>query len=122
MIFVISIRANKDLSAKSRTVAPFQATASIPSPFRHYDQTWICKFLPGPIENLLARSLCFSLNGTHLGLPRLHVTHSKDERGSESGLRIPSNLFIFNDMAERVGFELTSERKFKDMQRTGCAF
>ena len=25
-------------------------------------------------------------------------------------------------MAERVGFELTSERKFKNMQRTGCAF
>jgi len=25
-------------------------------------------------------------------------------------------------MAERVGFELTFERKFKDMQRTGCAF
>jgi hypothetical protein len=26
------------------------------------------------------------------------------------------------ELAERVGFELTSERKFKNMQRTGCAF
>jgi len=25
-------------------------------------------------------------------------------------------------LAERMGFELTLERKFKDMQRTGCAF
>jgi hypothetical protein len=26
------------------------------------------------------------------------------------------------NLAERVGFELTLERKFKNMQRTGCAF
>ena len=29
---------------------------------------------------------------------------------------------VMENLAERVGFELTSERKFKNMQRTGCAF
>jgi hypothetical protein len=38
---------------------------------------------------------------------KLHVTHSKDERGSESGFRSSVNLFIFNNMAERVGFEFS---------------
>jgi hypothetical protein len=27
----------------------------------------------------------FNLNGTHLGLAKLHVTHSTDERGPASG-------------------------------------
>jgi hypothetical protein len=27
----------------------------------------------------------FSLNGTHLGLAKLHVTHSKDKKGTTSG-------------------------------------
>ena len=65
MSFFIFIRVNKDLSAKSRTVVPFPATASDPESIPNYDQTWICKFLPRPIENLLP-TLCFSLNGTHL--------------------------------------------------------
>jgi hypothetical protein len=32
-----------------------------------------------------AQSVGFSLNGTHLGLAKLHVTHSKDETGTASG-------------------------------------
>ena len=56
---LIFIRANKDLSAKSRTVVPFPATASDPESIPNHDQTWICKFLPRPIENLLPQSLCF---------------------------------------------------------------
>jgi hypothetical protein len=54
-----------------------------------------------------SQSVGFSLNGTHLSLAKLHVTHSKDKRGSENGFRILSNLFILNNMAERVGFEPT---------------
>jgi hypothetical protein len=46
----------------------------------------------------------------------------KMKTGPESGLAIPRNSFIFNNMAERVGFEFALERKFNDMQRTGCAF
>src|SRR6202030_940258 len=57
------------------------------------------------------------LNGTQLRLAKLHVTHPKDERGSESGFKILTNLFILNNMAERVGFELASERKFNNMQQ-----
>ena len=52
-----------------------------------------------------SQSVGFSLNGTPLRIATLHVTHSKDERGPESGFRILSNLFILNNMAERVGFE-----------------
>ena len=52
-----------------------------------------------------SQSVGFSLNGTHLGPAKLHATHSKTKRGSESGFSILSNLFILNNMAERVGFE-----------------
>jgi hypothetical protein len=62
-------------------------------------------------------SVGFSLNGTPLRI-ELHVTHSKDERGPESGFRILSNLFILNNMAERVGFEFTRKRSFNNIERT----
>jgi hypothetical protein len=47
---------------------------------------------------------------------KLHVTHSKDERGSESGSRSSVNLFIFNNMAERVGFESGLQRGFNNIE------
>jgi hypothetical protein len=56
-----------------------------------------------------SQSVGLSLNGTPLRIATLQVTHSKDERGPESGFRILSNLFILNNMAERVGFEPTLE-------------
>jgi len=62
--------------------------------------------------------VCFSLNGTRLGLAKLHVTHSKDERGPESGFWILNNLFILNNMAERVGFE---PRLFNEINKLGGA-
>jgi hypothetical protein len=46
------------------------------------------------------------------------VTHSEDEAGSESGSMIPSNLFILNNMAERVGFEFTRKRSFNNIEGT----
>jgi hypothetical protein len=61
---------------------------------------------PGPAKFLLRRSktdsqsVGFSLNGTPLSPAKLYVTHSKDERGSQSGFRIPSNLFILNNGGE----------------------
>jgi|GEM_PF-2810961 len=33
-------------------------------------------------------------------------------------LRTPSNLFIFNNMAESVGFEFTRKRSFNNIERT----
>ncbi len=59
-----------------------------------------------------------ALNGTHLGPAKLHVTHSKDDIGLESGLRILSNVFILNNLAERVGFEFTRKRSFNNIERT----
>jgi hypothetical protein len=63
-----------------------------------------------------SQSVGFSPNGTHLSLEKLHVTHSEDETGPESGSGIPSNLFILNNMAERVGFENKVQRTFNNMQ------
>jgi hypothetical protein len=40
--------------------------------------TWICKMPPSPIEKPIPNHFGFSLNGTHLDLAKLHVTHSKD--------------------------------------------
>ncbi len=51
-----------------------------------------------------SQSVGFSLNGTPPRIATLHVTHSNDERGPESGFRILGNLFILNNMTERVGF------------------
>ena len=33
-------------------------------------------------------------------------------------LSTPSNLFILNNMAERVGFEFTRKRSFNNIERT----
>jgi|SRR5580693_4330461 hypothetical protein len=44
------------------------------------------------------------LNGSHLGLAKLHVGHSKKKKDPESGLLTSSKPFVLNDMAERVGF------------------
>ena len=33
-------------------------------------------------------------------------------------LRTPSNLFILNNLAERVGFEFTRKRSFNNIERT----
>ena len=73
--------------------------------------TWACKTPRSSIERTNSQSIGFSLNGTHLGLAKLHVTHSKDETDPESGFMILSNFFILNNMAERVGKELSGYRR-----------
>jgi hypothetical protein len=42
----------------------------------------------------------------------------KTKQTVESGFGILSNLFIFNNMAERVGFEFTRKRSFNNIERT----
>ena len=42
-----------------------------------------------------SQSVGFSLNGTRLRIATLHVTHPKDERGSESGFRDSKQLVYF---------------------------
>jgi hypothetical protein len=59
-----------------------------------------------------------SLTARKCALQNCNVTHSKDERGSESGFRILSNSLILNNMAERVGFEFTRKRSFNNIERT----
>jgi hypothetical protein len=40
--------------------------------------TWVCKIPPSPIETLIPNQQVLSLNGSHLGLAKLQVAHSKD--------------------------------------------
>ena len=79
--------------------------------------TWVWKFLLRDRKSDSQAVGC-SLNGTHLGLAKLHVTYSKDKAGSESGLRILGKLFILNNMAERVGSEFTRKRSFNNVELT----
>jgi hypothetical protein len=43
----------------------------------------------------------------------------KTKTGPASGFGMRSNLFIFNNLAERVGFEFTRKRSFNNIERTG---
>ena len=70
------------------------------------------------IEKLIPNQSDFILNGTHLGPAKLHVAHSKGKTGPASGLGILSNLFILNNLAERVGSEFTRKRSFNNMERS----
>jgi hypothetical protein len=74
------------------------------------------------LSALIPNQSVLSLNGTHLGLAELHVSHSKDETGlcewAMMDLRSLINLFILNNMAERVGFEFSLQRSFNNMENT----
>jgi hypothetical protein len=49
-----------------------------------------------PVERLDSESVGFSLNGTHSGRAKLHVTHSKDKTSAaRSGVFTNSSLFQF---------------------------
>jgi hypothetical protein len=55
-----------------------------------------------------SQSVGFSLNGTNLGVAKPHVANSTETKtGAESGFGTLINLFIFNNMAERKGFEIS---------------
>jgi hypothetical protein len=79
--------------------------------FRSGRSDQVCKIPPSPIEKLIPNQSVLALTARNPGLAKLHVTHSKDgNRPCECAminLRTASNLFIFNNMAERVGFEIS---------------
>jgi hypothetical protein len=72
------------------------------------------------LHSVEAGAAILALTARTLGYAKLHVTHSKDETGpcewTMMSLRIKSNLFILNNMAERVGFENKVQRTFNNMQ------
>ena len=53
-----------------------------------------------------------------MGLAKLHVAHSKDEKGRESGSGDSYNSFILNNLTERVGFEFSRKRSCNNIERT----
>ena len=79
-------------------------------------------FRPSPIEKMIPNQSVLALTARIWALQNCMSLIPKAETGPASGFISLSNLFILNNLAERVGFEFALERKFKDMQRTGCAF
>ena len=56
--------------------------------------TCVSKILTSPIEKLNSQLVGFILPGTHLGLAKMHVTHSEDERDPESEFKILGNFYF----------------------------
>jgi hypothetical protein len=66
---------------------------------------WMCKSPPSPIEKLIPNQSVLGLTARTWALQNCMSLIPKDETGPESGFTNPRNLFILNNMAERVGFE-----------------
>ena len=70
---------------------------------------WACKIPAAPIKKLIPNQSVLALTARTWALQKCMPLIPKTKRGSESGFSILSNLFILNNMAERVGFEPTLE-------------
>jgi hypothetical protein len=66
---------------------------------------WACKIPAAPLKKLIPNQSVLGLTARTLALQNFMPLIRKTKRGSESGFKIISNLFILNNMAERVGFE-----------------
>ena len=76
------------------------------------------KLPPSPIEKLVPNQSVLGLTARTWALQNCMSLIPKDETGPESGFMNPRNLFILNNMAERVGFEFTRKRSFNNIERT----
>jgi len=79
---------------------------------------WACKIPAAPIKKLIPNQSVLALTARTWALQNCMPLIPKTKRGSESGFSILSNLFILNNMAERVGFEFTRKRSFNNIERT----
>jgi hypothetical protein len=68
---------------------------------------WACKIPAAPIKKLIPNQSVLALTARTWALQNCMPLIPKTKRDSESGFRILSNLFILNNMAERVGKELS---------------
>ncbi len=69
----------------------------------------VYKILPSRIENSFPVKSVLILTARTWAFAKLHVTHSKEETCPCEEFRSLDNLFVLNNMAERVGFEPTLE-------------
>jgi hypothetical protein len=76
---------------------------------------WACKIPAAPIKKLIPNRSVLALTARTWTLQNCMPLIPKTKRGSESGFSILSNLFIFNNMAERVG--LCSDQFQKSQQQ-----
>jgi hypothetical protein len=72
---------------------------------------WACKIPAAPIKKLIPNQSVLPLTARTWAWQNCMPLIPKTKRGSESGFRILSNLFILNNMAERVGFDSCIESK-----------
>ena len=79
---------------------------------------WACKIPVAPIKKLIPNQSVLALTARTKALQNCMPLIPKTKRDPESGVRIPRNFFILNNMAERVGFEFTRKRSFNNMERT----
>jgi len=75
-------------------------------------------FRPSPIEKLIPNQSVLGLTARTCASQNFMSLIPKDETDPESGFRILSKSFAFNNMAERVGFEFTRKRSFNNIERT----
>jgi hypothetical protein len=80
--------------------------------------TWVCKIPPSSIEKLIPNQSVLALTARTWALQNCMSLIPKTKTGPASGFGIPSNLFILNNLAERVGFEFTRKRSFNNIERT----
>ena len=80
--------------------------------------TWSAKFLLRR-RKTDSQPVGFSLNGTHLNPAKLHVTHSKDERGSESGFWILKKLLYFEQDGGESGIRIRLKTWFQQHREHG---
>jgi hypothetical protein len=81
--------------------------------------TWVCKIPPSPIEKLIPNQSVLALTARTFSLQNCMSLIPNDETCPESGFGILSNLFILNNLAERVGFEAVLKRQPKDLTEHG---
>src|SRR5579864_8146467 len=94
-------------------------------PVRHFVRrctsgriTWVCKIPFFADRELIPNPSVLALTDRTGALQNCMSLTPKRKHIPESGLGIQRNCFIFNNMAERVGFEFTRKRSFNNIERT----
>jgi hypothetical protein len=69
--------------------------------------TWVLQIPSSPIEKVIRDQSVLALTDRTGALQNCMSLIPKAQRGPESGSGNSANLFILNNMAERVGFEIS---------------
>jgi hypothetical protein len=73
---------------------------------------------PSPIEKLIPNQAVLALTARTCAMQNCMSLIPKTKEILRVGLGFPGNFFIFNNLAERVGFEFTRKRSFNNIENT----